>query len=65
MLVIGADELKEPLGEEIKCPKCGQIHAVQYSDKVLPDGTKQPSKLLAFYKCGDSFYLCGVNGFAI
>lgn len=65
MFAIGADDLKEPLGEMVHCKQCGQEHAVQYGEKVLPDGTKEPSKLLAFYKCGEHSYLCGIDGFAI
>lgn len=65
MLVIGADELKKPLGETVQCLHCGETHTVEYGEKVLPDGTKQTSKLLAFYRCGGKSYLCGVNGFAI
>lgn len=62
MIAIGANELKEPLGATIECPRCGKSHAVEYGDKVLPDGTKEPSTLLAFYKCNGKGYLCGING---
>jgi hypothetical protein len=65
MLAIGVDELKEPLGDTIQCPQCGGTHEVMYGEKVLPDGTKEPSKLLAFYKCGEHSYLCGIDGRAI
>jgi len=60
MLAIGNDELKRAptLGTSIKCNKCGQEHPVQYgTDK---DGNE--STMLAFYKCGDKAYLCGING---
>ena len=65
MLMIGNDELKEPLGNAIECPHCGQQHPIEYGEEVLKDGTKKPSKLLAFYMCGDKAYLAGINGFAL
>jgi len=65
MLCVGNDELKEELKNTIKCPHCGQQHNVQYGDEILPDGTRQPSKLLAYYKCRDTAYLAGINGKAI
>jgi hypothetical protein len=43
--LIGAPRLKE----SITCDLCGQKHEVEYANKVLKDGTKVPSKLLAFY----------------
>lgn len=65
MLAIGNEELKEPLGDVVECPQCGQKHTVEYGEEVLKDGTKKPSKLLAFYSCGDKSYLAGINGFAL
>lgn len=65
MLVIGADELHEPLGDTVECPQCGQQHSIEYGEEVLKDGTRKPSKLLAFYKCGDKAYLAGINGLAL
>jgi len=65
MLAIGNDELKKPLGDTVKCKQCGESHNVEYGEEVLKDGTKKPSKFLAFYKCGESSYLCGINGFSI
>jgi len=62
MLAIGNEELGDPLGSEIKCKRCGQMHPVEYGDEVLPDGTKRKSDLLAFYRCGRNSYLCGING---
>ena len=63
MLAIGNNEPKKgPLGETIKCPHCGENHDVGYSDMVLANGTKQPSKALAFYRCGGVSYLCGIDG---
>ena len=60
MFAIGNDELKRAprLGTSIKCDKCGQEHPVEYGkDK---DGIE--TGMLAFYKCGDKMYLCGING---
>lgn len=65
MFAIGNDELKEPLGNDIKCKHCGEFHAIEYGEEVMSDGTRKPSKLLAFYKCSDKSYLSGINGFAI
>lgn len=69
MLAIGPDELGKPIGGAIKCPQCGEQHEVVYADKVAknPDGTerREPSKLLAFYRCGGNAYLCGINGRAL
>jgi len=62
MLAIGNDELKGPIGDTIHCKQCGSQHLVQYGDRRLPDGTLEPSRLLAFYTCGDHSYLCGIAG---
>lgn len=67
MLVIGNDELDKAdlLGDFILCNKCGERHIIKYGDEVLSDGTLKPSKLLAFYKCGETLYLAGINGKSI
>ncbi len=65
MLAIGANELHEPLGDTVECRKCGQQHPIEYGEEVLKDGTRKPSKLIAFYKCGDNSYLAGINGLAL
>lgn len=64
MFAIGADELKEKqdLGDFILCKHCGQRHIIEYGHTVKEDGTKVPTKLLAFYKCGENTYLAGING---
>lgn len=66
MFTIGQEELdKAPdLGETVRCHKCGKTHIVQYGETVHADGTKTPSKTLAFFKCPASkaSYLCGING---
>lgn len=61
---IGNDELenKQPLGDMARCKVCGKMHKVRYGKEVLEDGTKVPSKLLAFISCGDRDFLVGVNG---
>lgn len=61
MFAIEIDDLPR-IGTEITCPHCGEIHAIRYGDKILKDGTKQPSKLLAFYTCGGKSYLAGIDG---
>lgn len=63
-VAIGNDELAraEPLGPTVACWVCEGTHEVQYGEKVLPDGSRVPSKLLAFFKCGDATYLCGMDG---
>ena len=64
MFTIGNDELnkKDQLGDFILCDKCGERHRIEYGDKVEKDGTLTPSKLLAFYKCGNDSYLAGIGG---
>lgn len=64
MFAIGNDELKDAprLGKFIICDKCGKQHKIEYGEEVLKDGTKRPSKLLAFYTCGNKTYLAGIGG---
>lgn len=64
MLAIGNDEIAEapPLGGFILCRMCGKRHRIKYGDEVLRDGTKIPSKLLAFYRCNGKDYLAGIKG---
>jgi len=59
--MIGINDLREPLGDTIHCPLCGGAHEVVYGEKVLLDGTREQSKLLAFYECGKHSYLCGIG----
>lgn len=63
MFAIGNDELDKlpKLGKTIRC-KCGKRHRVRYGEEVLADGTRKPSKMLAFYKCKGISYLAGING---
>ena len=51
----------DKLGKTFPC-KCGKNHRVQYGEEILPDGTRKPSKLLAFYKCKGKAYLAGMLG---
>ena len=64
MIAIGNEELAAApaLGKTIKCRICGKRHKVEYGNEILPDGTKKPSKALAFYRCGGSCYLAGISG---
>lgn len=54
----------ESLGDEVVCKNCGNVHKVKYGDRVLEDGTKVPSKVLAYIKCdnNDQVYLVGISG---
>ena len=66
-LAIGNDELGDPVGESIDCPRCGKSHPIEYgtSKTRQPDGRwskPKPSKLLGFYKCGDKLYVASLNG---
>ena len=65
MFVIGNEELKGPLGSTTKCPNCHKEHSVRYFNKVLPDGTQEPSRMLAYVKCKKQQYLVGIDGRAI
>ena len=64
MFAIGNDELeKNPmLGDFILCDKCGERHKIEYGETILSDGTREPSKFLAFYTCGEKTYLAGIRG---
>ena len=52
------------VGEFARCNNCGEYHDVRYGDIVNKDGTKAPSKLLAFITCPESgsSYLVGIEG---
>jgi hypothetical protein len=62
VFAISNDELGPPLGSTISCPHCGQEHAIHHGERVLDDGTREPSDILQFYKCGDTVYLAGIRG---
>jgi len=63
MFAIGNDELAKlpPLGEKIKCKRCGRKHKVLYGKKKV-DNKLVESKLLAFYHCKGVSYLAGIEG---
>ena len=61
-IAIGNDELGEDVVDEIICGRCGKKHKVKYCERILPDGTMQPSKLVGFIKCGGKPYLVAING---
>ena len=64
MLASGNDELERLpfLDSTVECWRCGKRHPVLYGKKVLPDGTRKPSKRLACFHCAGKSYLCGING---
>ena len=64
MIVIGNNELKtQPiLGNTIRCPRCNRNHRLKYGEEVLADGTRRPSRLLAFFTCRGKTYLGGIAG---
>lgn len=64
MLSISNDEIAQlpALAATVRCWNCDQAHPVEYSETVHPDGTKTPNGRLAFFKCGETAYLCGING---
>jgi hypothetical protein len=64
MFAIGNEEIDAApvLGETVSCWICGKEHHISYGDIVNKDGTKTPSKLIAFFKCGKQTYLAGIDG---
>ena len=65
MIVIGNEELIKPIGKQVTCKNCGELHDIEYGDEVLADGSKKRCNLLAFYSCGDTVYLAGISGLEI
>jgi hypothetical protein len=63
-MAIGNKELANlpDIGETTLCWMCGKQHEVEYGEEILIDGTKIPSKLMAFFKCRGRLYMCGING---
>ena len=61
-VAIGNDELGEEVGKTLKCKRCGNRHKVRYGERVLADGTRQPSKMAGFIKFGGKPYLVAING---
>ena len=64
MLPVGPEDLGEELGDTLLCPQCHHVHQIEYGDRILEDGTKIPTKILAFYKCPETkkTYLAGIDG---
>lgn len=67
-IAVGANELKERLAAEIKCPVCGCMHPVEqsgpskYYDSETGEWKVGPAGLLQFYCCGEKTYLAGIEG---
>lgn len=63
-VAFGNDELslKDELQSFEKCLRCGEMHEVRFGNRVLLDGTKEPSKALAFVNCNNEAYLVGILG---
>jgi len=64
MLTIGNDELDAlpRIGDTVQCWKCGKLHPVRYGERILPDGTREPSRVLGYFTCRGKAYLCSVAG---
>ena len=66
MFTISNDELNNcpPIENIVLCRDCGEYHNVKYGDKVLSDGSKVKSDLLAYIKCPttEKCYLVGIQG---
>ena len=60
-LAIGNNELGPEVGKSARCPNCKKHHTVEYGYKILPDGTKEPSRVLGFVKCGKKSFLVAIN----
>ena len=63
-IAVGGEELGPFIGKVVECPNCGDLHEVEYADKVEEDGTHTPSKLLGCVKCpvNGSAYLVAIDG---
>lgn len=58
---------KPTLENTVKCKVCKKYHDVEYGDIIEKDGSRTPSKMLAYIKCPKNCksYLVGINGKAI
>ena len=63
MIATSNNELEylSSVGRTAKCPNCSKMHKVKYGKKVLKDGTKVPTNMLGFIKCGNKFYLASID----
>jgi hypothetical protein len=68
---IGTDELGGPIERRMKCPHCGDFHAVKDSerseiwDSELQDWKPGRVGVLQYYECGDRTFLAGIEGKAL
>jgi hypothetical protein len=44
------------------CPNCNGWHELKYGDRVLSDGTKEPTTMLGYVNCENKTYLVEVAG---
>lgn len=68
MLAVGNNELyaMPPIGKEATCPNCREKHPVSYGERILEDGTREPSDFLGFVKCTNgSSYIVSIKGRAL
>lgn len=68
MLAIGNNELGDLLGDNIRCPHCGEMHAIEHGTtrRLVNDRWEDiHDRLLQFYRCGEQLYLGGINGRAL
>lgn len=66
MFAIGNNELNNcpPVPEDgmTVCPACRELHPIEYSERINSDGTREPSKMLGYVKCGEKCYLVSLDG---
>ncbi len=66
LYAIGHDELKDrptaKVGDPFDCTLCNGQHELRASERILPDGSREPSDLLLFYECDDKAYLAAIDG---
>jgi hypothetical protein len=60
MMAVGNDELGKSIPDDarVQCHICGRAHKIQYGKSQNGEETR----LLAFYRCGKSSYVCGIAG---
>lgn len=65
MFTIGNDEIakSQDLKDTITCYMCGKTHELKYGKvENKKTGQWEENPLLAFFHCGNSSYLAGING---
>lgn len=50
-----SQKLTKPLGDTVKCWRCGEDHPVEPS-------LEEEGSILAYMECGGKSFLCGVKG---